>query len=90
MPHLNSGFPGVAPPAKDLQIRQDIGEVRPIPDRLDVVAFKTTPRAALDALPAIPLKRLHPQGLPTWAARDVPGMAAICLEHAHDRTTWMS
>jgi len=51
--HLNSGFSGMATPAKDLQIRQGIGQIRPVTDGQNVVTFQTPPLTTLDALPAI-------------------------------------
>lgn len=72
-------------PAKGLQIGQRPRQIGPIPDRLYVVDFKPMPIAALDALPIISLKRLHPQRLPSRAARDPPGMACVFLALSRHR-----
>lgn len=80
MPNLNSCFAGVTGAAKHLQIGQHIGQVRVRPDRLDMVHLKPPPRAADHASPAVPLKRLHPQSLPTGAARDPRRVSLVFLQ----------
>jgi hypothetical protein len=60
MPDLQSRFPCVATPAKDLQIRQGISQIRPVADRFDMVTFKALARSAGHATPVVTLKSLQP------------------------------
>ena len=83
MPHLNSGFPGVAGAAKALQIAQRIGKFGVRSDRLDVIHLKPPPFAALDALPAVTVQRLHPQRLPSRPARHLGAMALVFFSQPH-------
>jgi len=71
MPHLNSGFPGMAAPAKALQIAQNIGQFRVRSDGLDMIHLQPPTLTAGHTGPAVTVQRLHPHRLPTRPACDL-------------------
>lgn len=90
MANLNAGFPGMAGAAQALQIAQRIRKFGVRSDRLDMIDLQPPPFAALDALPAVAVQRLNPQGFPARTACDLGAMAAVFIAQAAHRVTCSS
>ena len=87
---LNSGFPGVTGATEALQIAQRIGKFGVSFDGLNVIDLKPPPFAALDALPAVTVQRLHPQSLPARPLAHFGAVALVFVAQAAHAITCMS
>ena len=90
MTNLNSGFPGMAGTTKALQIAQRIRKFRVCSDGLDVIDLKPSPFAALDALPAVTIQRLHTKRLPARPACDLGRVPLVFVAQPTHAVTCMS